>query len=291
MNASLDQAVLLDATTLMYRAYFALPPLASEDGFPTQCLVGMNRMLEVLRHNFPFSHAAACFDRPEATFRHEAYKEYKAHRAKPEDDFIAQIEPVKELIRLHGIEVLEKKGYEADDLIATLARKLGEEMPVLIFTTDQDLFSLLRGNQVEMAYLKKGVTEVERITEQRFRQKYGILPGQWVDVKILKGDPSDNIPGVPGIGERTALRLIQEYGSIEEILKHLECLPPRQRELLSQHAEKLPLWKKLVHLRSDVDLEVEKDTLKKKDVDQEKLENWLSRYSFKKKALVQQKLL
>ncbi|MDO4739501.1 MAG: DNA polymerase I [Eubacteriales bacterium] len=211
-------ALLVDGNSLMYRAFFALPPLTAPDGTPTNALYGfMSMLLRVIADERP-EYAAVAFDVHGPTFRHERFAEYKGTRAPTPDELRPQFPLVKEALRAMGIAVLEKQGFEADDLVGTASRVFSEQgVPSLIVTGDRDSFQLT-GEGVEVLYTKRGITDTERVTESSIIEKYGILPRQLIDMKALCGDTSDNIPGVPGIGEKTAAKLVAKYGDLESCL-------------------------------------------------------------------------
>ena len=202
----------------MYRAFFALPPLSDKQGNPTNALYGfLSMLLRVIADERP-EYAAVAFDVHGPTFRHERFAEYKGTRAPTPDELRPQFPLAKEALRAMGVPVMEKQGYEADDLIGTASRIFLEMgVPSLIVTGDRDSFQLT-GDGVEVLYTKRGITDTERVTEKTIFEKFGITPRQLIDMKALCGDTSDNIPGVPGVGEKTAAKLIAKYGGLEACL-------------------------------------------------------------------------
>ena len=219
-----DKIVILDGYSLMYRAFHALQtPMTAPDGTPTNAVHGfVMMMLKVIEEERPDSLAVA-FDLHAPTFRHRLYDGYKATRKPMPDELRAQDPVIRELIGLMGVPIIEKEGYEADDILGTVGRwceQTGGE--ALLVTGDRDSFQL-SGPRTTILYTKKGITETVRVTPEYIRETYGLEPAQLIDVKSLMGDASDNIPGVPGVGEKTALKLIQQYGSLDEVLDRADA--------------------------------------------------------------------
>ncbi len=231
-------ALLIDGNSLLYRAFFALPPLNAPDGSPTNALYGfLGMLLRAIADEKP-EYIAVAFDVHGPTFRHERFAEYKGTRAPTPDELRPQFPMAKEALRAMGITVLEKQGYEADDLIGTASR-VYSEMGVgsLIVTGDRDSFQLT-GNGVEVLYTKRGISDTERVTQASILEKYGILPQQLIDMKALCGDTSDNIPGVPGVGEKTAAKLVAKYGDLETCLASADTQEKgKLRERLLENAD------------------------------------------------------
>lgn len=244
----------------MFRAYYALPPMHGPDGTPTNCLFGVHRMLTRLLDDLAPTHGAACFDLPEPTFRHEAFAAYKAHRGEAPDDFVQQIEPSKELFAAYGFFLVEAPGFEADDVIATLAAKAQEEAEVLILSPDRDLIQLVSEN-VSLLLPERGVSSLRKLGPREVQATYGVSPSQWVDYKVLVGDPSDNIPGVPGIGPKTAAKLLSRYGTLPAALEHVAELPEKLQVGLKGLLEQREAKERLMALRCDVGLAVSLEAL------------------------------
>jgi len=215
--------LLLDGHSLAYRAFFALPPenFSTTTGQPTNAVYGFTSMLiNVLRDEQP-THVAVAFDRSEPTFRHEQYVEYKATRKETPADFRSQLSLIFEVLDVLGIRRLSVPGYEADDLIATLATQGADDMDVLIVTGDRDVLQLVTP-QVTVLYTMRGISEMARFTPEAVEAKYGLTPAQYPDFAALRGDPSDNLPGIPGVGEKTATRWISEFGSLAELVDRVD---------------------------------------------------------------------
>ncbi len=245
----------MDTSGLLYRAFFSLPTtLTAPDGTPTNAVYGTLRMLNRLVEDYHPDLAVLCFDEGRVTFRTEVYEEYKAQRPEPPDELRPQFQIMREAGEALGWPVFSKEGYEADDLIATLARQ-GEERGdrVYIVTSDRDLLQLL-SPRVSLLITKKGISELEEITEEEFEAEWGFPPSRWVDYKALRGDPSDNIPGVRGVGEKTARRLIARFGTVENLYQHLDQVESaRLRKALEEARDEVLVWKRLVTLDRQVE--------------------------------------
>jgi DNA polymerase-1 len=232
-----DRLLLLDGHSLAYRAFFALPieNFSTTTGQPTNAVYGFTAMLiNVLRDEKP-THVAVAFDRGEPTFRHEQWVEYKANRRETPEDFRSQLSLIFEVLDALGVRRLSAPGYEADDLIATLAtRAAGEGMDVLIVTGDRDVLQLV-SDQVTVLMTRRGITEMTRFTPQTVTEKYGLSPGQYPDFAALRGDPSDNLPGIPGVGEKTATKWIAEFGSLQALVDRVDEVKGKAGDALREH--------------------------------------------------------
>jgi DNA polymerase-1 len=232
-----DTLLLLDGHSLAYRAWFALPVenFATTTGLPTNAVYGFTAMLiNVLRDEKP-TKVAVAFDRSEPTFRHEKYVEYKAGRTKAPDEFRGQISLIFEVLDALGICRLSAAGYEADDIIATLAteaEQLGER--VLIVTGDRDTFQLV-SDSTTVLYNSRGVSDMRRYNPASLHEKYGLTPQQYPDFAALRGDPSDNLPSIPGVGEKTATKWIVEFGSLENLVNRVDEVKGKAGEALRAH--------------------------------------------------------
>lgn len=247
---------LLDANALLHRAWHALPPLTSPDGQVVNAVYGtMMVVMKLLQEASPDAFAA-CWDTKAPTFRHEAYASYKAHREEQPDELYAQIPLIKEGLELLGIPSLEKDGFEADDLLGTLAVQSAEAgWEVVIVTGDRDALQLIRPGIRVMSF-KKGVSETIMFDEKELLEQYGLNPRQFLEYKAMRGDPSDNIPGIKGIGEKGATKLLQDFGSLRTIFQaaHDEKsdIPKSQREKLLQAESEMPAIIKLVEIDTHV---------------------------------------
>ncbi len=241
---------LIDGSSYFYRAFYALGRLTSSRGMPTQAIYGFAQMLlKVMREKKP-DYLCVVFDPPGPTHRHEMYSAYKATRQKMPEDLIVQVPYIKELVRYHGIALLEKEGYEADDVIATLTRRAaGQDLEVVIVSGDKDLLQLINDPRVRQWDPQK-----DRVfTEAGVAERFGITPGQMVDYLALVGDSTDNVPGVKGVGEKTARMLLESWKSLDEVFQHIDQVSPNSlRAKLQAGRTAAYLSRDLVSLKSDV---------------------------------------
>ncbi len=253
--------LLVDANSLIHRAFHALPRLTSSDGRSTGAAFGLTQMLLLLLEEQKPDEVAMVFDAPGGTFRHEWYEKYKANRPEMDEELASQYPIIHQIVETLGLKMLEKPGYEADDIIGTLAdRGAREGCEVVIVTGDGDLLQLL-GDGVTVLVTTRGITQTTEYDQERFGDRYGITPRQLVDLKALMGDSSDNIPGIPGIGQKTAQSLLADHDSVEAILEDLEQLPARARDKLAGREEDALLYKRLAQIDRDVPLEADSDDL------------------------------
>lgn len=259
--------VVIDGANTLYRAFFAIPNLRAPDGRPTGAAYGfVNTLAKVLRDERP-THVVVATDPRGGSFRRRIYPEYKAGRDAQPEDLSAQIPLIAELVDAWGIPMIEVPDYEADDVIATLVERAPPGAEVRIVSTDKDLMQLV-GPHVELLDSMKG----RRIDEKAVEERFGVPPEKLLDLRALVGDPSDNIPGVKGIGEKGAARLIREYGSLDRILAEAEHVKPkRAREGLLEHADDAVLSRKLATLRTDVPIDADWKAFEIKPPDRERL--------------------
>ncbi len=224
ISYGMKKLILIDGNALVHRAFHALPPLTSPRGIVTNAVFGFSSILLKTIKEMKPDYIAAAFDLAAPTFRHKEFAEYKIHRERAPDELYNQIPLVKDVLNAFGVPVYEKQGYEADDLIGTLATetKKNRDVQVVIATGDLDTLQLVEGEKVVVFTLKKGMNDTIIYDERAVMARYGLKPGQLNDYRGLKGDPSDNIPGVPGIGEKTAADLIQKFGSLDGLYESLE---------------------------------------------------------------------
>ena len=226
-----DMFVIVDGNSLMHRAFHALPALQNDDGVYTNAVFGfLSMLLKVIENERP-SHVAVAFDLHGPTFRHADYSEYKAGRKPTAPELRPQFGLVRECLTGMGIQQLTSAGFEADDILGTIARRCEEcGLPALLVTGDRDSMQLVTETS-NVLYTKRGVTDVVRYTPDKVVEDFGVTPAQIPDLKGLMGDASDNIPGVPGIGEKTAIKLLNAYGTIENAFAHADTdLKGKQRE-------------------------------------------------------------
>jgi len=279
-NHGMKKFILIDGAGLIYRAFFAIPPhLSDAEGRPTNALYGFASMLlNILSLHRP-DYIAVVFDRKEKTFRHEAYTEYKATRAPAPDTLHEQIPRVKELLEKFHIQQFEKAGFEADDIIATIASKTGGDVRVMIATADFDMFQLINPN-IEILYPEKGYREGRFFTTDEVIKKYGLRPEQIPDFKALCGDPSDNIKGVDGIGKKTATDLLQKYDTLDAIYQNTDALSPSLKTKLLAGKESAYFCKDLATLRHNVPTDFTIEDCRLQDFDMTELLNLFNTLGF-----------
>ena len=245
--------VILDGSSLMYRAFYALPPLTDSQGRPTNAIFGFSNMLTKLLGELQPDKLVIAFDKGRTTFRTERYAEYKGTRDKTPEELLAQIPLLHEFAAAFGISFIEKERYEADDIIGTLAVKAaGAGHEVMVVTGDRDALQLVRPN-LKVLLTKKGISELKEYDEAAFQEEYGFEPIKLIDLKGLMGDTSDNIPGVPGVGPKTASKLLLEYGSLEEVLNNIENISGKKlKERLTENKEQAILSKELATIELNV---------------------------------------
>jgi len=272
---------LIDAHSLIYRAFFALPPMSTSDGQVTNAVYGFTSMLAIVLASRP-EYAIGAFDMAAPTFRSKEYKEYKAGRRAMPDDLRPQIEKVRELLQAFSIPIYGIEGFEADDLIGTLSR-IAEERghSVTIVSGDLDCLQLV-SESVEALVPRRGITDTFLYGPDQVRQRYGFEPSQLIDFKALRGDTSDNIPGVPGVGDKTAAKLVQDFGTIEALLERVDELPDgRLKTSLKANEEQVRLGKRMVTIVRDVPIELDLERARWTRYDYEKVRLVFDRMEFR----------
>ncbi|MGZ0040488.1 DNA polymerase I [Paenibacillus ottowii] len=251
----MDKLMLIDGNSIIYRAFFAMPPLTNSSGQQTNAVYGFTTMLLRLLEEHKPTHILVAFDAGKITFRHQGYEDYKGGREKTPPELSQQFPLLKELLTAFGIAQFELDGYEADDIIGTLSKTADEAgFNVLVVTGDKDMLQLA-SDHVTVGLTRKGVTEVETYGPEQIQERYGLKPLQIIDLKGLMGDTSDNIPGIPGVGEKTALKLLHQYGSVEEVLAHTDELKGKMKERVETHADDARMSKELATIYRDVTLD------------------------------------
>jgi DNA polymerase-1 len=262
--AEAGRLLLLDGHSLAYRAFFALPleNFASTTGQPTNAVYGFTSMLiNVLRDERP-THMAVAFDEARPTFRHERYAEYKAGRSETPVDFRGQLSLIREVLGVLAVPTVSAPGYEADDVIATLAsRAEAEGMSVLVVSGDRDVYQLV-DDRITVLMTRRGISDMTRFTPAALVEKYGITGAQYPDFAALRGDPSDNLPGIPGVGEKTALKWVQQFGSLDALVTRVDAVPGKQGAALREHLGSVLRNRQLTELVRDVPLEVDPQGLR-----------------------------
>lgn len=248
--------LIIDGNSLMHRAFHAIPPLTTSQGILTNAVYGFTNMLNKILDTTKPHYIAVAFDKGKRTFRHRRYQDYKAKRKETPPDLRTQFSLLREVLQGLRIKYLELEDYEADDIIGTLT-SLAEkkDLDVIVLTGDRDALQLV-SPRVMVIITQRGVTEVKEYDEGTIWDQYGVSPGQMKDIKGLMGDASDNIPGVPGIGEKTALKLIQEHGTLEDVIASADQLAPRWRNKINKYQEQALLSKELATIHCQVPLDI-----------------------------------
>ena len=277
-NAASDQLVLVDGSGYIFRAFHGLPMMNRPDGTPINAVFGFTKMLLKLKADLNPSHIIVIFDAGRVTFRNDIYPDYKANRSEPPEELVPQFALVRQAAEAIGLPVLEMPGFEADDLIASYARQAEQAgMSCLIVSSDKDLMQLVRGNITMLDPMKNRPIGREEVIE-----KFGVTPDKVVDVQALAGDSTDNVPGVPGIGIKTAAELINQFGDLDSLLAAAETIKqPKRRENLIQFAEQARISRQLVYLKDDVDVPLAIDGLVTPQAEEEKLMGFLAEQGFK----------
>jgi len=281
MGTDKQKVLLIDGNSIVNRAFYAMPPLTNSTGLHTNAVFGFTTMLlKVIEEEKP-THLLVAFDAGKATFRHEGYSEYKGGRQKTPPELSEQFPLLKELLYAFSIRQFELAGYEADDIIGTWARLAEEQgQTAVVVSGDKDLLQLA-SDKVTVLLTRKGVSEVERFTPETIAEKYGLTPPQIVDLKGLMGDASDNIPGIAGVGEKTALKLLAEYGTVESVLKHAGEIKGKLGENVRAHQEDARMSKRLATIFRDVPVEQSWDELRWEGYDPAELASAFRKLEFK----------
>lgn len=276
-----EKIVVIDSNSLMNRAFYALPPLTNSRGTHTNAVYGFTTMLFKIISDESPDYIVAAFDRKAPTFRHIEYADYKAGRKKTPPELNEQFPLVKDVLKAFNVDIYEIDGYEADDIIGTVAKNCEDRMDVIIYTGDKDALQLVSHN-IKVAITRKGITDIDVYDEKAMLDKYGVTPRQFIDIKGLMGDASDNIPGVPGIGEKTAMKLIKEFNSVEGVIENIEHIEGRKiKELMGSYAEQAVFSKKLATIVTNVPIEFSIDEIRVKGPDTGKLKELFNELEFK----------
>ena len=268
--------ILVDGSSYLYRAYHALPPLTTSDGRPTGALYGVGNMIRTLRAEHPDARFAVVFDAPGKTFRDELFEQYKAHRPPMPDDLREQIDPLLEMVQAEGLSLLREPGVEADDVIGTLARRAAADGDqVLISTGDKDMAQLVSQRVHLINTMNNRTLDPDGVVE-----KFGVRPDQIIDYLALVGDSSDNIPGVPKVGAKTAAKWLAEWDSVDAIIDNAEAIGGKVGESLRAHLDDLRLSRELATIRQDLDLEPKPAELKPAPPDRGRLAKLYQQYEF-----------
>ncbi|HWD01643.1 MAG TPA: DNA polymerase I [Amycolatopsis sp.] len=281
-TAERPKLLLIDGHSMAYRAFFALPAenFKTKTGQVTNAVFGFTSMLiNLLRDEAP-THLAVAFDLSRKTFRSATYADYKANRSTTPDEFRGQVDLVKEVLDVLGIPSLVKENFEADDIIATLTTQAGDEFDVLICTGDRDALQLVN-DHVTVLYPKRGVSDLVRFTPEAVEEKYGLTPSQYPDFAALRGDPSDNLPGIPGVGEKTAAKWIRQFGTLADLVDRVDEVKGKVGDALRQHLSSVQLNRQLTELVRDVPLESVPDQLELRPWDREAVHHLFDELEFR----------
>ena len=266
----------LDGHALCYRAYYAFinNPLRNSKGQNTSAIFGFARMLFKLINDQKPDYLIAAFDPPKKSFRFQLYPEYKAKRAKMPEDLRPQIEEIKHMLSVLGILRVEHDDYEADDVLGTVAAKYASnDMEVVLVTGDKDAYQLVNDN-VKIYANKKGIADFELLDREKIIDKLGLAPEQIIDYMALMGDASDNIPGVGGVGEKTALKLISEYNTLDNLYEHLPQIKGKVKEYLTEKKDMAYLSKDLVTIRTNIPVKINLNDAQIPELKSEKAKNY-----------------
>lgn len=249
--------MVIDGNSLMHRAFYAIPPLSTKKGIYTNAVYGFMNMLFKLIEEYHPEYIGVAFDRKAPTFRHKEYKEYKGTRQKTPEILVPQFDTLKKLLSAMNIAIYERDGYEADDILGTFARIAGEKgMKAYLVTGDRDALQLIDEN-VNVLMTKKGITDIRIYDEKALHEDYGITPAQVIEMKSLMGDSSDNIPGVPGVGKKTAFKLINKYGTLENVYAHIDEISGKKlKENLEKYKAQAFLSKRLATIIKDAPVDI-----------------------------------
>ncbi|MSU60692.1 MAG: hypothetical protein EXS52_02125 [Candidatus Staskawiczbacteria bacterium] len=275
--------IIIDGHSLLYRAFHALPPLSNKSGQLTNAVYGFLLILFKAMKDVNANYVVACFDTRKPTFRHEQFEEYKAHRAPMPDGIASQIPLMKKVLEALSMPIFEKEGFEADDLVATIAVKNQDKADIFIVSGDLDNLQLVN-EHIKLYTMGKGIKESVLYDDARVIERFGVRPDQMNEFKALTGDNSDNVPGVPGIGKTTAADLIQRFGSIknlyDEIATDTAVLKPKIKEALKANKEKAFLSLELVTTDKNVEMNFNLEDCKFENFDRQKVQDIFNELNF-----------
>lgn len=290
MQPKKKRLIIIDANSIVHRAFHALPPLTNRRNELVNAVYGFLLVFFKIIRELQPDYVVACFDFPAPTFRHKEFKEYKAKRPPLPKELSCQIPKVKEILKAFEVPIFEKRGFEADDLIGTisklvLSKKAPSEIEIIVLSGDLDILQLVDPH-IKVWILKRGVKEGVLYDEKLIKERYGISPRQLIDFKALRGDPSDNIPGVKGIGEKTAKKLLMKYESLEDIYqkikrKDLEDIKEQLKSILLKEKKQAFLSKKLATIKRNVPLDFNLKKCNWRKYEKEKVEGILRKFGFK----------
>ncbi|MEK7464360.1 MAG: 5'-3' exonuclease H3TH domain-containing protein [Patescibacteria group bacterium] len=275
--------LLIDANSLIHRFFHAMPPFTDLEGNPSGALYGLSGViLKILREQRP-DYIAAAYDTPEKTFREEEFKEYKIHRPPTANELVHQLINSRRVFEAFKINVFPVPGFEADDILGTLAEKFKNELDtkIVILSGDNDMLQLVEDEKILVQIIKTGITETVMYDESAVNTKYGLKPDKLTDYKGLVGDQSDNIPGIKGVGPKTASLLIKEFGNIENIFDNLGVIPDKIRKKIEGGKEVAMLSKRLATIRRDVPIKIGGlNELKTAELDKNVVQSYFEKMGF-----------
>lgn len=276
-----ETILLIDGSGLIFRAFYALPPLTALDGTHVNAVYGFANMIYKLQERFEPDYIGVAFDLKGPTFRHKEYKEYKATRKKAPDELLNQFAIVKEFCDRFGLSRFEEEGFEADDLVGTMAKRAEEDgLKVEVVTGDKDYLQLVT-DEVTVHLTRRGITELETYTPDKLMEKYALTADQFLELKGLMGDSSDNIPGVPGVGEKTGIKLLKAYGSIEGVYEHIDEIKGKLKERLEENHIQALMSLRLSRIINDVPMDFKWEDLKQAAPDDKELYQLYKKLNFK----------
>ncbi len=271
--------VLIDAFAILHRAFHAIPPLTNKKGEPTNAVYGFVSMILKVVQDLQPNSLAVCFDVKAPTFRHKEFKDYQSQRPPMADELSSQIEKVKSFLKAANIPIYLKAGYEADDLLGTIAKKSDADS-VIIATGDKDMLQLVdEKTKIYMPIV--GLSSAKLFGQVEAKERMGVFPSQIPDLKSLMGDPSDNYPGVAGIGPKTAIKLLEKYFSLDKIYAHLQEIEPNVREKLEGGKKDVLLFHRLATIVKDVSIKIDFAEMKKWNIDSPDVLKLFAEFGFK----------
>lgn len=276
----MNKLVLIDGYAILHRAFHALPPLTTREGEPINAVYGLISMLLRVVQDLNPTHLAVCMDEKAPTFRRKEFKEYQAHRPKMDMDLESQIQKAKDTITAFNIPMYSKPGFEADDVIGTITKEAKEVDEIVVVTGDRDILQLVN-DRIKIYMPIAGLSQGKLFGKEETLERMGVVPELIPDYKALVGDASDNYKGVPGIGPKTAINLLNEYKSVAGVYKNLKKIKPQIAEKLSKGKESALMSHRLATIVNDVPVKWNLDKCSKWDVDSQKVLNLFVKYGFK----------
>ncbi len=277
----MDKLVLIDGNAILHRAYHALPPLTTKRGEPINAVYGFISMLLRVIQDLRPTHIVVAFDRKEPTFRHKEYKQYQAHRPETDKNLISQFDKARRVIDAFGIPFYDKAGFEADDVIGTLAKQAEKKLDeIIIVTGDKDILQLV--TKKTKVYLPiRGLSDAKLMEKADVVEKMGVRPEQIDDYKALVGDPSDNYPGVPGIGPKTTIKLLAEYGTVDNVYKNMDRIQESTAKKLKEGKDLAKISQKLATIVTNVPIKLDVEKSGKWKVNNKNVLDLFAEYGFK----------